>query len=1202
MIHIVASRHIPFTAILAILIGTMGSEVSSQALQTEREAFEYAQRLLSDDLYSTAAQEFRRFLLNYPTSERIPQARFKLADAHYQAEEWVAAIEAFEYFILRHPEHLEVAGAMRNRARSLERTGDHDRAGAAFQDLHNRFRAGEYAAQDLLSSGSNFDRAGMTAEAESVFKELITRHASSPLVNEASYTLGLVLLRAGRTQEALTRFEAIRSSEREPDARLEIGRVALADNDLQRAESVFADLRKRFSKSRATEQSYLATAEWYTDREQWSEAAKIYEQARRVLPRNERRQRAVIGLAESLRKSGGEALSLYAEFLKAYPKSPFIAAARLGLGRAFADRGRFREATEALSLLQEQFPDHPLAQESFLDLGNVWKAVGDARKALAAYKDGLEQNKPSVVRSHIQLAIGELYRDDLAWFDQAINELRPLVNHAHRPLAARAQFALAKTYEDAHRHRTATREYQLFLNRFPDANQAPEAEKRLTLVRNFATTSPVDRPMLVLMSELAATSSTSARKIGRYLFDHRHYTLASEVFGGLAKRDSLLRGEAWFWAGRSLENLFDKSRIEGTSSQQYEDGARAAYTEVLKTDPDGEWSDDAAVRLAELDHIEGLEDTTTAASLLSAYERLAKSYPNSDLRPFMVLRRADAHFAMGSPDQTSRALTLYRTVVGRYPGSVASERATYGMGRCLAQQHAYAEAENVLRDFLFTYPGSAFASQVRFQLGVILLESGFVRSATDEFAQLLEAPSSLALDKSGRVLLAECYYRQDRFDQAIDIDEQLLARDPGPAVWRRLAASHRRSGNHNRALSVYLDFERRFGNHNAVDTVAFDRASLLADMERPAEAVAAFDRFAKTYKTSPLVPTATRAVADLQFDAGHYDQAWSAYNRVPEPALNIDAEGKRIISLFKLDRIKAAAKERKAFAKRHKNAKEWNARLAIEEGRFQLRANRPKNAQKILAKVIKDYTGTDAVSDAEYYLVKALDRGDDPEAHFVALVRFVKNHEGSPHWSSANLELAAIYSSDEDYAGASRAYLNALTNGLSDDRRAVVFEKLYKTHRNLRLYDSAVGYARDLVESYPSHALAKEARIQIGDLLKEKGAHAQAIGELSPVLKDLSGDDWSIAQNIIAESHQLMGDYDGALREYLKLVYNHQGSTNWIATAHMGRARSFEAQERSNEAISELEKIRAKFGATSAFGLQAGNMIERLRLDRGARN
>ena len=82
----------------------------------------------------------------------------------------------------------------------------------------------------------------------------------------------------------------------------------------------------------------------------------------------------------------------------------------------------------------------------------------------------------------------------------------------------------------------------------------------------------------------------------------------------------------------------------------------------------------------------------------------------------------------------------------------------------------------------------------------------------------------------------------------------------------------------------------------------------------------------------------------------------------------------------------------------------------------------------------------------------------------------------------------------------------------------------------------------------------------------------------------------------------LVGDYDGALREYLKLVYNHQGSANWIATAHMGRARSFEAQERQAEAIAELEKIRAKFGATSAFGLQAGNMIDRLRLDRGARD
>ena len=1191
------------TAILAVSFsGLISPRVAAQALQDEREAFEYAQRLLSDELYSTAAQEFRRFILNFPTSERIPQARFRLADAHYQAAEWNQAIDAFESFIDRHPDHLEVAGAMRNRARALERTGEHARAGEAFGELHNRFRAGEYAAQDLLSSGSNYERAGMPDEAMSAFKELITRHASSPLVNEAGYTLGLVLLRAGRTQEALSRFESIRASEREPDARLEIGRVALADEDLKRAEAVFSDLRKRFPKSRATEQSYLVLAEWYTEREHWSDAAEIYAQARRALPKNERRQRAVLGLAECLRKTGGDALSLYAEFLKAYPKSPHLATARLGLGRAFADKRRHREATEALTLLQDQFPGHPSARESYLDLGHVWKEVGDARKALAAYEDGLEQNPSSLTRDLIQVAIGELYRDELGWYDRATARLSTMTEHDHRPLAARAQFALARTYEASNRHEAAIREYQLFLERFPDEDQAPEAERRLTLVRNFARTAPVDEPLLFLLSDLADAGSASASKVGRYLFAHRYYKLAADVFTSIAKRDSSERGEAWFWAGQSYEKLYERNRIDDRNAENEEEKARAAYSAALETDPKGPRADDAAARLVELDHVAGLSDSSAAASLLAAYERLGKTYPDSDLRPTMILRRADAHFALGSPDQTKRALTLYRTVIVRYPGSDATERATYSVGRCLARQKAHAEAENVLRDFLFTYPGSSLSSQVRFQLGVILLDRGFEKSATDEFAQLLETPSSLALDKSGRVLLAECYYRQERFDRAIEIDEQLLSRNPGPEVWRRLADSHRRSGNQDRALSVYLDFERKFGDHSAVDSVAFDRAGLLAEMGRPAEAIAAFDRFSKTYRSSPLASSAIRAVADLQFDAHNYDRALAAYNRIPVTALDADTRGKRVISLFRLDRIKGATKERKNFAKEHKTAKDWNARISIEEGRYHLRANRPKNARKILSKVIKDYARTDAVAEAEYYLVEALRRGDDPEAHFVALVRFVKNHDTSQHWSSANLKLASIYTKDEDYAGASRAYLNALNNGLPDDQRPEVFEKLYKTHRNLRLYDSAVGYARDLVRSYPSHPLAREARIQIGDLLKEKGAHALAISELSPVLKDLSGDDWSIAQNIIAEAHQLMGDYDGALREYLKLVYNHQGSSNWIATAHMGRARSFEAQGRANEAVSELEKIRAKFGATSAFGLQAGNMIERLRIDRGARN
>ena len=149
-----------------------------------------------------------------------------------------------------------------------------------------------------------------------------------------------------------------------------------------------------------------------------------------------------------------------------------------------------------------------------------------------------------------------------------------------------------------------------------------------------------------------------------------------------------------------------------------------------------------------------------------------------------------------------------------------------------------------------------------------------------------------------------------------------------------------------------------------------------------------------------------------------------------------------------------------------------------------------------------------------------------------------------------------------------------------------MLEDLYTTHRNLRSYDTAISYARELVAQYPSHPLADDARIEIGEIYSEKGNHIQAIDELRPLLTKLQGDPWSSAQLVIANSYQSLGQYENALREWLKMIYNPQGSVNWLANAFMGRAQCFRALKRYNEALQELEKITARFSGTS-FVLQA---------------
>lgn len=1179
------------TAILAVL-SLLSTPAIGQALQDEREAFEYARVLYADGLFDTAAEEFRRFILNYPTSERVAQARLRLGDAHYNGGDLEAAVDAYRIFVDRHPDHIEVAAALRNRARALERLGQHLRAAAAFSDLYERFRTGEYAVQDLLSAGMNARSGGDPATAEQAFRTIITDHPGTPLIHEAQYNLGLVLIDQGRESEALARFEAIEQSEREPDALLEIGRIALARQDLARAEKTFAELRKRFPRNRSAQESYLLTGRYYEGLAEWERAAGIYDTARGAKLSAEHLQQAILGLARVYRKTGRDALQLYAQFLKVYPESPFLPDARLGLGRSYVDKRQYRQAIDAFKRLQERFPDHEYSVTAHRDIGDVWAALGSPRQALAAYRRHLDASPPPSEAAVTRLKIASVYREQLGWTDLALAELTVLAAHDDPAVAGSAQYDLARTHEAGTAPELAIREYRNFLERFAGRPEAPDAERRIRYLMDHAPSATVDTTLV----DLIAADASSGTRLGlaRHLLEARHFDAALPHLETVSA-DTNAEGavEAAFLLAEALTAIDRRGVALGADDRPNRSRALAIYRRVVES-RDARLADDAAFRVIQLEHEP--RDTAAARAALLAYQQFAKTHPASDRLLESRLRAGDAHLVLGRHDasQVDLALAAYRDVAKGNPPPDLAEKAGYGVGRCLAIRKDYVSAENALRDFLFDHPDSDLGEEARFQLGLILLERGYLQSAADEFAELLNAPTSVDLERSSRALLAECYFRLEDFDSAIRIDETLLARGAEPSVLKRLGEAYARTENHEQAISVLGTFVRRFPDEAGADTLAFRRAELLAQLGRTSQAIDAFERVSADYAKSPLKPSALASVGRLQFESENYEAALRAVSEQAAAADRSIAE-LRIVTLLRLDRAKQARKEIKTFRKAFPGATEALARFQVEEARVQLRYGNPKGARKTLEDVIKKHAGTEAAVDAEYYLIEALAKVGKPEEHMTALRAFVKNRNENANWPDANLALAEVYEADDDYVSASRAYLNALNAGLDDARRPTILESLYEAHANLRLYDSAITYARQLVEQYPHHPTAKIARVRIGELFSEKGAYREAIDELRPQLTRLQGDAWSSAQFVIADAYQKLGEYENALREHLKSIYNHQGSVNWLANAFMGRAQCFGALGRNREAIEELEKIRARFPGTS-FVQQADQMIKALRL------
>ena len=1209
--HILAK----FTQLLTICVLIYcPTTLQAQSAQIENNHFDLAQRMFSGEAYANAAQEFKQFIINFPTSERLPDALLRLGEAYARSNQSTEAIAAYQQFIDRYPSHFGVAGAMRSKAQALEQLGEYNKAGDAYLDVHTAYTEGEYAIQDLLSAGRNFHRGENLTASEQAFELLIRQYPQSPLVNEAIYNLGLVLLDDQRTEEARIQFQAIVNysgpTERKPDALLELGKIALAREDLSEANRIFDDLRKRFAQSLSAENAYLVLGNWYATREDWPNAENTYRQATTQLPRNTRRQQAVLGRANALRKlnRSDEALKLYTQFLQIYPQSPFFAHARLGYGRTFADLKNYRDALQALKRLQESFPNTDVSIQAYGDIGNIWRTLGTPQKALLAYQNYESKIESAEEKASARLQIARIY-EDLSWYDLAASSYRQLIEGPITQYAASGQFGLASVFEKTKQTELALREYRTYLKNYADGPQAELAEKRIQLLNTFYTPTQQEQSWITLLENLPAISADPISKfqLGKSLYQRNIFGSATQHLENALQENETTdwAPEAYFLLGESHLKLSQKASLESNlkSAQSHVKTGLDNLKILVEKFPESDWADDATLSIIDVETAT-LPDSIRAKKQHELYSTFQTTYPKSNRLNDAQLRIADAYL---NTNDITNAHKIYQTVEKQAQNQSTKERATYGIGLCQAKLGNHSQAENILRDFLFEYPQSDLTAHARFQLGQILLRDlKYYASAAEEFSELLAAPSSLELERASRSFLAECYFQLQDYEKAISIDETLLRRDVTPELLRRLAKSYFNNNQHDKAVATYAQFLRKFPNASDADSIAFTRAERLAYLDRIPEAINAFQEFSSKFKNSPLKVQADQSIGDLFFQSERYADALKAYTQIPQTARNEAIAAREVLSLYRLKRIKQADKAAGQFKKSYKTSTEWLAHFEVEKGKYQLAIKKPKKARQIFEDIIKKWPQTEARAEASYYIIRAYyDEGPDKEGnnepYLEALTHFARNFPDSPHYVDANLELAKLWDANEEYASAATFYRNALNAGIDKSQKPDVLYALSKNFNYLKSWDVGIDYARQLVREFPQHKRAIDARLDIAQMLHFKGDYEASIREYLPLLKLVTTDDEraSITYSI-GENYFYMGDYDNARREFFSLSFNTEISTNWIVSAQTMIAECYSKQGQIDQAIAALEQVKIRYGATSNYGQAADQRIQRLKSSIGS--
>jgi len=357
---------------LAVALGVpLASPPVARAMDEADRLWMVGQQAFSDGLYPLSRRMLERLIDRYPSDRRIPDALLILGKTRFSQKAYPGALEAFRKAQGFTPVPGRPGEARFWEAETLFRIGRFADARTAYDSV--LADAGSPLAPDALYGRAWCNRELKERDlAVADFRRLLSTYPDHETAPSATLYLARTLVDLRRPTEAvplLREFATKYPNHRlVPASRYELAQALIAAGETKDG---LAELR-----------AFMAA---YPEHE-------LIPQARRLA-------------ADTVAKKGGKA-ELADEYKRLMAQSPATAESLYDAAAMAVRLGRPRDAETAWARVRKEFPDHPLAARSALDLGQA--AFGrNAFKDAAAFGQAASKSGENAVRAEGFLLVGE---------------------------------------------------------------------------------------------------------------------------------------------------------------------------------------------------------------------------------------------------------------------------------------------------------------------------------------------------------------------------------------------------------------------------------------------------------------------------------------------------------------------------------------------------------------------------------------------------------------------------------------------------------------------------------------------------------------------------------------------------------------------------------------------------------------------------
>jgi TolA-binding protein len=845
-------------------------------------------------------------------------------------------------------------------------------------------------------------------------------------------------------------------------------------------------------------------------------AAEEYERFLATRPGGADRLDALFGLANARLDQGryADSLRAFGEFLEAAPDDARARTARYRLGELSYLTGDLPAARRSLEAFTADNGPHPALETAWTYLGDVCFALNDLSAARAAYERSLADHPRGrlAARARYGLARTLAASGDR---DRALGLLRELARQGGPEWVDRAWLQIGSIELAAGRPAEAVEALTSLERAVPDSPLKGEA--RIRRARAQDRLGHVDEATR-LLRELAADPANplapqASLELATIELEHDHAAAALAAVEAVLTRGtrSPLRPALLF---RSAEALRKLNRL---------DEAQGQFLRLVETSPDDPWADDALLRAAGT-----ALDRKDAAAARRLAVQLAAKFPKSSLRGEARLVEARAAALAGdhkaaaglleallnppaalagqsapplppavAQDARYELALAYRSLgrsadaekvlakLAEEPGGPVAVDAQFLLGQAHVEAGRYAEAIAPLERYLAASPRGDVAEFALADLVAAQLGAGHPAEAEKALAAIVrQYPEGKTLPRA-RLRVAEAALASRQYDRAAEQFRQVAGSD------RSRDASHSDVGRGGRPGAV-------------VDPALRVRAlaglgRTLMEMGRPAEAAAAFAAVLDLAPSDPIAPEMALSQARAFEAANRPEEALAAYQSAAERFARrpegLRAALARARLLAKLGRHDAAAAEYEHL-QGDQRASDGLPKIGVtpdallaELGWSLVDASKPEQADRIFARLLKEYPESPHAADARFNLAETANQA----RNFKEVVRLLT-------------PLTAAKPSQSSRAAGSANPVQSTTAGDSSQRLLpAVLYRLGRTQIELRDWPAAAATLDRLLAQFPENPYLREVRflraeaaLQLGDATAAEAGFAALWAEPSP--------------------------------------------------------------------------------------------------------